>query len=79
MTAQRIADIALTSVGVSAKTNWLFLELTLDDGRIGTGDATRHGSGPRVGLCSQVRIRIGSISDQMPTGLGRHLALRRIT
>ena len=48
MTAQRIADIALTSVGVSAKTNWLFLELTLDDGSIGTGEATLHGYEPLI-------------------------------
>jgi L-alanine-DL-glutamate epimerase-like enolase superfamily enzyme len=35
-----IVGVALTTVRVSAKTQWIFLELADDQGRLGHGEAT---------------------------------------
>ena len=41
-----VADIRLVRVGVSAKSNWTFVELELGDGAVGLGEATLHGYEP---------------------------------
>ena len=49
--AAPIAEIRLTLVGVSAKSNWAFLEVELEDGRVGLGEATLHGYEPMLSAC----------------------------
>ena len=46
-----IADIRLTLVGVSGKSNWAFLEVELEDGCVGLGEATLHGYEPMLAAC----------------------------
>lgn len=36
----RVANVALIGLAVAPRSNWLFVEIKLDDGRIGTGEVT---------------------------------------
>ncbi|WP_226781209.1 enolase C-terminal domain-like protein [Oceaniglobus trochenteri] len=45
---RRIGDIRVTVANISEKSNWIFVELVLEDGATGTGEATLHGYEPLV-------------------------------
>lgn len=66
---RKIAGIATTVVNVSSKSNWIFFEITLDDGAVGTGEATLHGYEPCVRDClDRSRLDLtGKSLDDMAT------------
>lgn len=48
MSTPRIQSVRETIVGISDKSNWIFVELTDEDGKTGMGEATLHGYEPLV-------------------------------
>ena len=82
-----VLDIRLLMVGVSAKSNWTFVELELRDGTIGLGEATLHGYEPLlegfVSICRHALIgrslaEMASWLDpgrERPVGLAAHAVI----
>jgi galactonate dehydratase len=65
----RVADAVLISVAVAPRSNWLFLKLVMDDGAIGTGEATlRAHEGAIAALLAQLLpsikgLRLNQLAD----------------
>ena len=69
--AASVRDLRLTTVDVSAKSNWAFLEVELEDGRIGLGEATLHGYEPMLAAFLAMRrpSLVGLAPDDLPGAL----------
>ncbi|MFC4277279.1 mandelate racemase/muconate lactonizing enzyme family protein [Achromobacter aloeverae] len=60
-----VIDVALTGMAVAPRSNWLFVELILDDGRVGTGEVTLRAHEAMIATL---------LSQLMPSIKGRKLA-----
>lgn len=69
--ARLIADIRATAVNVSDKSNWVFVEIEMEDGATGLGEATLHGYEPLVMLCLDQHRAVyrGATLDMLAGGL----------
>ena len=69
--ARLIANIRATVVNVSDKSNWIFVEIEMEDGATGLGEATLHGHEPLVLFClDQHRAAFhGATLDALANGL----------